>query len=152
MPQESRKKALAGANKRGETAAQFMVRAIDTQLAMDAGDRIEMPSDKPEPEPPARPGTTTAELLAHAALMQAAAEAAKVSGVRMPKTAARQFYAILDAAQRPVLGKPPKLPRNQKPVVPAIEGQVAAESPSFSSPLLAGEGSFPPEEGGTKGG
>ena len=53
-------------------------------------------------------------------------EAARDAGLPLSKTAARQSMALLDAAQRAPLGKPPKLPRLRKLAV--IEGVVAPKS------------------------
>jgi hypothetical protein len=128
VPPAVRKEALKWAGKRGETAAEWLARAVATQAGIDAGDRIEMPSEKPAPEPAASPGPSPEQLHALAELAREAREGARAAEVNFPKSAARQTLALLDAAQRAALGKPPKLPRQRKLALPAIEGHVASES------------------------
>jgi hypothetical protein len=63
-----------------------------------------MPSAKPASAP--RPDL--AELQALAMFTREAREAATAAGVKFPTTAARQHLALLDGAQRGLLGKPPR--------------------------------------------
>jgi hypothetical protein len=124
MPPESRKKALAAANRRGETVARLMVRAIDLIVASDAGDRIEMPSEKASPESRGRPGLSIAELRALTEAMQSAAAYAAATGIKPAIRDGRRLHAALDAVVREGMGQPPRpvrLPRGQPIVDPPRE-------------------------------
>ena len=52
-------------------------------------------------------------------MLRATTEAAQAAGIPLPKTVARQSFAILDGVQRIMLGKPPRTPRLPRLALPA---------------------------------
>ena len=105
VPRETRKLALVGARKRGDNVARWLVSAVRNQAALDAGNQVIAPSERPPVAAGPAPRVQAMEELGQ--VMQTAAMAAQASGVPMPKALARHAYRLMTENLRAARGLQP---------------------------------------------
>jgi hypothetical protein len=106
----TRNKVNAAARREGLTVGQWLEKRVEEW------ERDGSPVSAPAPAP-------IGNLTEIADMLRATTEAAQAAGISLPKSAARQSFAILDAVQRSVLGKPPRTPRPPRLAAPDPAGQ-----------------------------
>jgi hypothetical protein len=114
VPIATRKKMAAAAARADETMSEFLVRAVDTQVAVDAGNQVIPPGqpDKPEPQVPALIPVSVVDL---AGLMQALAAVGSAHG--LPPGVTREAYAAARMRLREARGLPGKPIRKTRPEI-----------------------------------
>lgn len=112
VPVATRKKMAACATKRGETMAEWLARAVDTQAERDAGEVVIPPGQPDKPAALAR-ALVTVETADLAALLQAVAAVGTAAG--LPAGVAREAYAAARIRLREARGLPGKPARKTKP-------------------------------------
>jgi hypothetical protein len=143
VPIATRLKMAACATRADETMAEFLVRAVDTQAAIDAGTQVIPPGQPDKPEDlPALVSVETADL---AALLQAVAAVGAVAP-SLPRSVAREAYGAARIRLREARGLPGKLVRRAGQTAMAngqtIEG--AAELVADKEAAAPGRGAPPP--------
>jgi hypothetical protein len=132
-----RRRALACAAKQDQTMGEWITRAIATQENLEAGERILPPlvpgQDQDADTRPALPtaAASVEAVMALSELIRTAVEVGRAGGLPVPKTVARQTYALLGEQLRAARGLPPKrrgLPRRQ-----TLLGEAAPELVSGAS-------------------
>ena len=116
VPTATRTKMVRCAEKRGQTMAVWLARAVDNQANLEAGDQVEPALFEPrevglplvKPEPISGKPFVLADLRD---AMAAAAAVATASGLPLPKVMARHAYALLTAQLREARGLSPAKPR-----------------------------------------
>lgn len=103
MPIGTREKAVRYAKMRGETMAEWMARAVDTQASIEDGDRV-LPPGEPEQTHHSRP-MSGVNLETVAVVLQAMA-AAQASGLPVSKTAVRETVGLIREQMRAARGLP----------------------------------------------
>lgn len=109
IPTRTRNKVNAAARRENLTVGQWIEKRVDDWEADGAPVRT--------PAAPAPAGNLT-EI---ADMLRATTEAAQAAGIPLPKTVARQSFAILDGVQRAMLGKPPRSPRPPRLAAPTAD-------------------------------
>lgn len=113
VPVETRKLAVAAATRAGESMGVWIERAVRTQSAIEAGDRIlpPLPTSRTSRMPAVVPAPVVLDMGALAGLadlMQAAEALAEAAEVPVPKATARHALALVTAQLRAARGLPEK--------------------------------------------
>jgi hypothetical protein len=111
VPIATRLKMAASATRAGETMGEFLVRAVDTQAAIDAGTQVLPPGQPDKPE--VLPALVTVETADLAALLQAVAAVGAVAP-SLPRSVAREAYGAARIRLREARGLPGKLVRRSR--------------------------------------
>ena len=130
VPVDVRKRAVACAAKQGQTMAEWLARAVATQANLEAGDRIlpplvpgldaaprhlppgdrfAMPAESlpaPREHPAAAAAPVVGGMAELAELMRVTVEVGRAGGVAVPKTVARQAFALVGEQLRAARGLP----------------------------------------------
>ena len=111
MPVSTREKAVRYARMRGETMAEWVSRAVDTQASIEDGDRV-LPPGEPEQTTQVA-GPDLHALAAALQTMQEARAMAEAAGLPVPRSLARAAFALVRQSARKARGLPPLAPRRR---------------------------------------